>query len=830
VALTGAAVVSVVVEANQRLHDAGDETLLTTGDGLTATPNPGRLVYSDQFDNGVNPDAAPEDIAVVPDDVGGTAPIRLGAYSLDGLRFAADTSWLPGAGACNGWLVANTWLDPSAVDPGCSGLLAPFTDGLTAWQSAQYLAYALGVAQQGDDAEAALANVAVVALTNPAHASADDGTNDGPGSDGSDGGDDGDDSDASNPGDGGNDDNPGDDAGDTSDPSTGDTGDQEGDGDLSLLGGFGDGIRRAPDTDGTADSDKPSLRFSVAGIAAVPGHFYSGSLWLAALNCRSVAQSRPGDVAADLVDPSELMTLAFDTDDGSTTDPATDPSPLLAASINPCDTVSGQVIDTFSPAMGDDVPRGPVHVVHAGQDGGSAAIARAPQGAASMTLAVQAESTAPWGNDLAFDGLQLVDVTPRIEQEFSPAQLVEGQIVQGSLATLRITLVNTSDLLAKTAVTFTEHLPDGIDADIDAATVVDVGGAPIPDALTVTPGQEPGTVTVEGSLDEGVESLTVIIPITAVDGPGTYTNQADSNISDLWGLLEPSADAVLTVTEADEGDETDPSPEPSDPGDFDTLEPEPPSGVIAGTVFIDSNANGLFDTAEGVLQGVLVTLTDDGSPGSAFDGLAVLTDSKGNYVFDGLDLGGRYQVTADITMTPGYEFTQPQADPRGATGMADSDVEVTDSPQLATSGVVETDILARQITVGVVPPVQREDFGTAYVGAASQPQGRADGQSQHGPRVGEDAQASSDDARPSGVPADLSLLVTGEDVDDENVDNLADDAPALVADLFISPNQVAMLVLAAAMLLAGACLLVYNRREGGVAAAPLPVIGQHISE
>ncbi|MDR2710399.1 MAG: DUF11 domain-containing protein [Burkholderiales bacterium] len=87
-----------------------------------------------------------------------TTPISLALYtSVGGLTYSADADWLPGFGACNGWILNSTSTSPP--DGGCSssgGRLVNSTGTVTAttpnaWTYLQGMAYELGVAQKAAD-------------------------------------------------------------------------------------------------------------------------------------------------------------------------------------------------------------------------------------------------------------------------------------------------------------------------------------------------------------------------------------------------------------------------------------------------------------------------------------------------------------------------------------------------------------------------------------------------------------------------------------------------------------------------------------------------------
>jgi hypothetical protein len=89
------------------------------------------------------------------------------------------------------------------------------------------------------------------------------------------------------------------------------------------------------------------------------------------------------------------------------------------------------------------------------------------------------------------------------------------------------------------------------------------------------------------------------------------------------------------------------------------------TGSLKGTVYVDVNQNGVFDSGDMPLAGVSVTL------GGASSG-STMTDANGNYIFNGL-LAGTYTVTEGAT--PGY-------------------AEGTNTPGIPTNGTVSGDVIS----------------------------------------------------------------------------------------------------------------------------------------
>jgi len=93
----------------------------------------------------------------------------------------------------------------------------------------------------------------------------------------------------------------------------------------------------------------------------------------------------------------------------------------------------------------------------------------------------------------------------------------------------------------------------------------------------------------------------------------------------------------------------------------------PANPFIAGTVYLDGNANGTRDPGEPPLAGVTVTLTGPG-------GTTVTTDANGNYLFPNLTAGATYTVTetqpaqyASGPQAAGNAIAVPNLPPTGST-------------------------------------------------------------------------------------------------------------------------------------------------------------------
>src|SRR5262249_58845115 len=72
--------------------------------------------------------------------------------------------------------------------------------------------------------------------------------------------------------------------------------------------------------------------------------------------------------------------------------------------------------------------------------------------------------------------------------------------------------------------------------------------------------------------------------------------------------------------------------------------PATASGVVSGVAFLDGNANGIHDSAEANVPGILLTLTGTTDQGTPIN-VNATTDANGAYIFNNV-LPGNYQLGA----------------------------------------------------------------------------------------------------------------------------------------------------------------------------------------
>ncbi|MFJ9176679.1 GEVED domain-containing protein [Streptomyces sp. NPDC102360] len=139
------------------------------------------------------------------------------------------------------------------------------------------------------------------------------------------------------------------------------------------------------------------------------------------------------------------------------------------------------------------------------------------------------------GNDAAFDDIQVVDVTPRVEKAFSPAHAPSG-----GTSTLTFTVTNTSDLRAKKGWSFSDDLPAGLTVANPKNTRTTCTNG------SVTADAGGGSVGLKGDLGEGQESCTLSVDVTAA--PGEYKN-CPENVGDLSGMKPPTECATVRFSD-----------------------------------------------------------------------------------------------------------------------------------------------------------------------------------------------------------------------------------------------------------------------------------------
>ena len=117
----------------------------------------------------------------------------------------------------------------------------------------------------------------------------------------------------------------------------------------------------------------------------------------------------------------------------------------------------------------------------------------------------------------------------------------------------------------------------------------------------------------------------------AVDANGDPINGADGNPVVADDLSDSGTDPNGSNPDGDGDNNTSDDPTPYVPESLDLAD-------VSGTVFVDSNNNGVYDPGETGIEGVEVTLIGTDIYGNAVE-LTVLTDAQGNYSFTDLNPG-----------------------------------------------------------------------------------------------------------------------------------------------------------------------------------------------
>ncbi|MFD5600822.1 hypothetical protein ACFWHR_12300 [Leucobacter sp. NPDC058333] len=134
------------------------------------------------------------------------------------------------------------------------------------------------------------------------------------------------------------------------------------------------------------------------------------------------------------------------------------------------------------------------------------------------------------GNDAGFDLPQLVDVTPQLDKEFTPASMSQGETT-----TLTYTVTNTNDLMAKDGWHFVDDLPAGLTAS-----------DPVGGTCELTSSSAAGSaIDITGNLALGAPSCTITVQVTS-DIPGAYNNSGC--VDNLGAVIPDCTNNITTIT------------------------------------------------------------------------------------------------------------------------------------------------------------------------------------------------------------------------------------------------------------------------------------------
>ncbi|MBC9719671.1 DUF11 domain-containing protein [Streptomyces sp. TRM66268-LWL] len=152
----------------------------------------------------------------------------------------------------------------------------------------------------------------------------------------------------------------------------------------------------------------------------------------------------------------------------------------------------------------------------------------------SVGIELRNANGAAAGNDGAFDNIKLLDATPTLDKEFSPAS-----VPQNTQSTLTFTVTNTTELASKNGWGFTDTLPTGL-------KVAGATGGTCPSRVVNAP-VGGSSIQATGNLNTGMASCTITVPVTSAT-TGTYTN-GPGNVTAITGL-NPPLDTDVTFTAA----------------------------------------------------------------------------------------------------------------------------------------------------------------------------------------------------------------------------------------------------------------------------------------
>ena len=254
---------------------------------------------------------------------------------------------------------------------------------------------------------------------------------------------------------------------------------------------------------GGATTIPTTLQIQANSVYAVTaGHYYVATADFAAIHCYNDTYKPTPTTAWN--EAAETIFLL-----NGATQATLVQSPLT----NPCDDAPGNPFTTTAAGT-------PVYITQ-----GMTAAWLAASSVPTVGIKITNGTTATPGNDVAIDRMEIIDVTPQLDQSFGAATEPVG-----GTATLTFTITNTDDLLAKDGWSFNEALPAGLT----------LTGTPTTDCPSgaVTPS---GTTAfkVTGNLTAGMASCTVTVQVTSATST-TYINHEGSNVTTLSGLLPPS--------------------------------------------------------------------------------------------------------------------------------------------------------------------------------------------------------------------------------------------------------------------------------------------------
>jgi hypothetical protein len=199
--------------------------------------------------------------------------------------------------------------------------------------------------------------------------------------------------------------------------------------------------------------------------------------------------------------------------------------------------------------------------------------------------------------------------------------IADAKIIEPVTGTSEITFPITLSEVVDVDTTLTFTLTNGTTSDADFANLTKTG------TVTIPAGSKTANLkftVASDAIDEQDETFTVTLT-----NP-TFPNAATRNVT--------IADGSATGT----------------------IQQDPDTGKLSGSVYVDTNNNGVRDANEIGVPGTVVTLTGTPNGGAAIT-LTAMTDDDGNYSFTNLS-GGKYTITEaqPATMFDGIDVVGTQ--------------------------------------------------------------------------------------------------------------------------------------------------------------------------
>ena len=307
---------------------------------------------------------------------------------------------------------------------------------------------------------------------------------------------------------------------------------------------------------GATQNQTTTLQLSIADIGSYPGaftpepgHFYVASAMFAAIHCN--ADAPYSGATPTWNDPQENIHLVANGARVGALQTASNICPAGLTQTTPPRAYVPPALPNVVPAPGyypyPDSPNntgaGNVFV---------ATLYSEPylfQLGDSLGLEINNSQLSGLANDVAFDKLQIWDVTPALYKSFDaadPDNSLHGAIVTGGTGQLTFVIVNTAEGFAKNGLSFTDFLPNGVTIASPAGMTNTCGG---------TVAAAPGGTQIEltgGSLAAGAAECRISVNVTAA-AAGVYENDvglatgARGTVTKN-GLVPAQGPARLTVT------------------------------------------------------------------------------------------------------------------------------------------------------------------------------------------------------------------------------------------------------------------------------------------